>query len=133
MSERPRKENIDFFENVLRGHSAVMSFEKIDARRYIVRRSTGRDLVVFVTNEYIIGEQFFYETRSKFADVDTIVTISAWNSYTKSVKNLAAADHIGIFVAREFVGVLNWKEPWKYIKKDDEGNPVRFWRERDGD
>lgn len=84
---------------------------------------------MFVTNEYIVGEQFFYETRGKFADVDTIVTLSAWNSYTKSVKNLAAADEVGIFVAREFVGALNWQKPWKYLKRDDDGKPVRFWRE----
>lgn len=40
-------------------------------------------------------------------EVDCIVTVSGWNSYTKDVKERAVKDSFGVYVVKEFAGALN--------------------------
>jgi hypothetical protein len=107
--------------------------ERIDDQVYRISRVSGSDVIVYLTNEYIVGLQFYLEALSRFPGINAIVTVPGWNSYTKYAKESAAKDSVGVFVMKEFFGAINWKQSWKYLKKDAKGDPIRFWRERSPD
>ncbi len=83
---------------------------------------------ILVTNHYTIGLADYYEIMNEYPNIQGIVTISNWNGYTHQAKVAARKNHVGIFIMRELLGALNWNEPYKYVKTDDEGNDLFYGR-----
>lgn len=123
----PRRDSIVFLEDRLRSHTKVECFEKTDDYCYLIKRRLGlRDIELLITDLYTIGIADLIEQKNNYPKMNAMLTISSWNGYTKSVKDEAKKEHIGIFVFSEFLGALNYDEFWNYIKKDNEGEPIFF-------
>ncbi|SHM99241.1 hypothetical protein SAMN02746066_04269 [Anaerosporobacter mobilis DSM 15930] len=129
-SRYPRPESVRFFEKAIPNHSATKRLEKIENYHYIIHRHDMPTFEVVVTNHYTIGLSDYYEIMDEYPNIQGIVTISNWNGYTNQAKMAAKEQHVGIFVMNELLGALTWNEPYKYIKKDDEGNAIFFGKYR---
>lgn len=106
----PRPESIDFFVNGVTNHEQVTDINKISDIIYEVKKIDGDTLIVYLTNIYIVTEADIEEitmNASKF-DINVIVTMSAWNSYTKEAKEYAKNQNIALFKYKEFYGALNF-------------------------
>lgn len=125
-SRYPRPESIRFFETTISNHSATRRLEKTEDYHYKIHRFDMPTFEVVVTNHYTIGLADYYEIKDEYPRIQGIVTISNWNGYTHQAKVAAKNQQIGIFVMNELLGALNWNEPYKYIKKDNEGNDLFY-------
>jgi len=126
--DMPRKESITFFEKVMSGHNMVKSFARESSQIYIIHKINGDKIKVYITDIYTVGMADYLDIVSNYPDLDAIITLSNWNSYTKQVKEETIKNNFGIFVLEEFMGALNYDDACKYIKKDRKGKPIRFWR-----
>lgn len=119
----PRPESTDFFINGMNSHKVVYQVEKKDKQYYNLSRKDKSDLIVFLTNIYIVGIADVHEIISKYPDVNCIVTISRWNSYTEEAKSFCRDNKIGLFKYNEFYGALYYDNEkfYKYEppKKDE--------------
>ncbi len=103
----PRPESISVFENGTRAHKKVISLNMLEQQQYIVHRSAS-DLFVYLTNLYIVGIADVHEIIAKYPDVNCIVTISGWNSYSSEAKAFCISQEIGLFKFSEYYGALNY-------------------------
>jgi len=102
----PRPESIKFFEDGIRAHNAVISVDKLSDQYYNIKRESKSDLKVFLTNIYIVGIADVHEIKNQFPEVNCIVTISSWNSYSTEAKTFCNSQNIGLFKYSEFYGAL---------------------------
>ncbi|OJW72065.1 MAG: hypothetical protein BGO68_00810 [Candidatus Amoebophilus sp. 36-38] len=104
----PRPESIEFFKTSMNFHKAVTSSEEIAEVRYLIKREKKSEIRVFLTNLYIVGIADVYEIIQEFPDVDCIVTMSAWNSYSEQAKMLCKDNKIGLFTYSEYYAALRY-------------------------
>ncbi|TXK77740.1 hypothetical protein [Paenibacillus sp. N3.4] len=102
----PRPESIQFFLSRVGGHPKVTDVEQIDKQLFLVKKTNRRNLRVFLTNYYVVSEAEVYEIMSQHKDLNCIITISMWNSYSNSGKTAAANNGIALFKINEFMGAL---------------------------
>lgn len=124
----PREDSIKFFEKVISTHNKVNNFERESSQIYTIHRVNGDKIKVYITDLYTVGMADYFDIVDAHPDLDAIVTISKWNGYTKQAKEEATNNNFGLYVLNEFMGALHYDDACKYVKKDSEGNPVRFWR-----
>lgn len=121
----PRPESFRFFEERVSSYSLCISVEMCDQQIYKISRRGKSDLIVFLTNIYIVGEADVYEIMLSHQEVNTIVTISNWNSYSNEAKKLAKENGIALFRMNEFQGAIYY-DGQRYIDyeppKRDENN-----------
>lgn len=106
----PCPQSIDSFVNGIENHNKVLGINKISDVIYELKKVDGDTLIVYLTNIYIVTEADIEEitmNASKF-DINVIVTMSAWNSYTKEAKEYAKNQNIALFKYKEFYGALNF-------------------------
>lgn len=115
---------ITFFEKALRGHNMVLKFTRTDDILFHLTLQTGQTMDVLLVNEYTLGLAAVLRARDEFPTAEHIVTGANWNAYTMEAKEYGWDNELGVFNLREFLGALNWTEPIKYHRKDDDGNPV---------
>lgn len=128
-SWKPRKEHLKFFERVLNGHSKVSRFSKRDPQVFDVeRREDLGSLVVLLTDLYSVGLADVIQAQDMVAGLNCIVTVSNWNGYTQDGKEYAKEHQIGLFVLSEFMGALWRRDFWEYVKLDDDGKPILYYR-----
>lgn len=102
----PRPESFSFFEKRVKNYPFCKNITRSDEQVYKIIRQGKSDLVVFLTNIYIVGEADVYEIMDEYPEVNTIVTVSAWNSYSWSAKELAKEYGIALFKMNEFQGAI---------------------------
>ena len=125
MSEEQRKTpsaaSTAVFVKYVSSKRNVISIEKSDSQVFEIAREGMADLRVFLTNVYIVGEADLYEIASSHKNLDAIVTMSAWNSYTKGAKKSAKREGVGLFRFQEFMGAIYYdgKKFLDYIHPDD--------------
>lgn len=126
--DKPTSTQREFFRKAVRGHDKVSGLDSIDDQIYRIDRAGDLDEVfVYITNLYTLGCGDIIEIRSKCRKLNCIVTMSNWNEYTGDAKRYAREQKIGIFKFAEFMGALNFRQPWKYEKKDrDYGPDTRY-------
>jgi hypothetical protein len=119
----PRPESILFFMSRVEGHSKVISIEQLEKQLFEITKKNGKKLLVHLTNYYVVSEAEVYEIMSQHNKytIDSIVTISLWNSYSPSGKSTAKENGIGLFLINEFLGALNFdgKAFINYITPED--------------
>lgn len=103
----PRPESIEYFIGRVSGHKKVCELIQLDNQLFRIKKHNN-ELLVFVTNYYVVSEAEVYEITSQYKNLDCIVTISAWNSYSKAGKEASKIQGIGLFVMNEFLGALNF-------------------------
>lgn len=102
----PRPESIEKLLGYLKGNKRVKRVSGLDAQNYEIIRDSGVSLIVHLTNTYIVGEADVYEILSGNGDIKCIVTMSAWNSYTASAKEMCRERGVGLFTFTEFLGAV---------------------------
>jgi hypothetical protein len=103
------KSSIRFFENGMRGHSAVCDIVDIGDNQYILKRTEDRsDLKILVADIYIAGEADIYEINPTLHGIDCIVLIGFYNRYSYAAKDLAKEMNVGLYDNREFFGAVNF-------------------------
>src|SRR6056297_3538710 len=106
--EAAAKSSIRFFENGIKGHSAVTNIVDIGNNQYILKRTMDRpDLKILVADIYIAGEADIYEINPNLHGIDCIVLIGFYNRYSCAAKALAKVMKVGLYDNREFFGALN--------------------------
>ena len=84
----------------------VSDVELIDTQLLQIKRSGKSNLNVHVTNIYIVSETDVEEILLNNPEVNCIVTVSTWNSYTVGAKVLAESKGVALFKFKEFLGAL---------------------------
>jgi hypothetical protein len=111
-----------FFENGMRGHSAVEKLVHLGDDNYLLVRTDDRpDIKVLVADIYIVGEAEIYEINPNLHEIDCIVLIGFYNRYSSGAKEVAKSMNVGLYDNREFFGAVNFtgKNLINYKKKND--------------
>lgn len=102
------RSSISFFENGMRGHSAVRNITNLGDNQYLIERTKERpDIRVLIVDIYILGEADIYEISPRIRGIDCIVLVGFNNRYSSAAKNLAKQMNVGLYDNREFFGALN--------------------------
>ena len=106
----PRKESIDKFVEGMKRHDCVSEVEKVSDIYYRITKTTGEILNVLLTNIYIVSEANVYEylNSEEYKDINVILTMSVWNSYTLDATKMAKDRKVALFTYKEFYGALNY-------------------------
>ncbi len=105
----PRPESIQYFLDAIGGHNKVRKIEQVEEQLFKITKTNGKKVLVHLTNIYVVSEAEVFEIMSSHDHIDAIVTISTWNSYSISGKEVAKANKIGLFLMDEFMGALNFE------------------------
>lgn len=119
--KHPRPESIEAFIKYVLRSKVVDSVELEHSQVVIVTRNNGRSLRVYMTNLYIVGLADVAEILADEEDIDAIVTLSGWNSYSSEAKSYCKENEIGLFKFKEFLGAVyfNNSKFIEYIHPDD--------------
>ncbi|WP_457756139.1 hypothetical protein [Thermodesulfatator indicus] len=117
----PRPESIETFIKYLNSNPIVIKIERKGLQLIEIIRKGKSSLKVFMTNIYIVSLADVYEILSEVGQVDAIVTMSAWNSYTKEAKEECKKIGIGLFKFKEFMGAVYYEgqQFLDYVHPDD--------------
>jgi hypothetical protein len=116
---------IRFFEDALASHKRVAEFERRDDIFFVIKRSHSLSQVnVLLINVYTVGLADMFRAKRDFPDLDCVVTCANWNGYTREAKEHAVKSKLGLFVVGEFFGALWVPGPFRYVQKDEDGNPI---------
>ena len=102
----PRPESIEAFIRILSGSNAVTRIEQPSDQILRTVRPDHSPLSVYMTNHYVVGEADAVEIMGLGANLDAIVTLSAWNGYTHEAKDLCKGNKIGLFTFKQFLGAV---------------------------
>lgn len=98
----------EFFENGMRGHTAVWNITQQKGDVYKIERTGDRPgLTVLIVDIYLFGEADVLELTELYLGIDCIVLVGFYNRYSQYAKRLACQMNIGLFENREFFGALN--------------------------
>lgn len=112
-----------YFENGMKGHTAVSQIIYLGNDLYIIKRTEDRpDLKILVADIYIAGEAEILEINPNLHDIDGIVLIGFYNRYSVAAKELAKSMNVGLYENREFFGAINCigKAFINYTRKKDD-------------
>lgn len=128
----PRPESIKAIIDYSLRNTCVKNVEQTDSQIIEVKRKEKEDLIVYLTNIYIVSETDVQEILLSFPDIDCIVTVSAWNSYTEHAKIVSISKSVGLFKFKEFLGALYY-DGSKFInyeppKRDEEDGKRKIAR-----
>jgi len=117
----PRPESIETFIKYLNSNPIVIKIERKGLQLIEIIRKGKSNLKVFMTNIYIVSLADVYEILSEVGQIDAIVTMSAWNSYTKEAKEECKKRGIGLFKFKEFMGAVYYdgQQFLDYVHPDD--------------
>lgn len=122
-SDLPRPESVLFFEQAIIKHDKVISLEKIDDYHYCLNLTNSRSYKVYLTNIYTVGLADVVELSTTF-ELDAIVTMSMWNSYSLDAKKYGQDIGVGVFIFRELMGAINFEKPEEYYSDIIDGKKV---------
>ncbi|MCD5077640.1 hypothetical protein [Enterococcus gallinarum] len=123
-SDKVRPESVLYFEEIIRKHDKVRLLEKIDEYLYCLTLYNSKKYKVYITNLYTVGIADVIELSQTY-DINAIVTMSSWNSYTLEAKKYGQDIGIGVFIFKELMGAINFDRPAQYFSGYDEhGNKV---------
>ncbi|HEM3634382.1 TPA: hypothetical protein U1C38_002267 [Streptococcus suis] len=126
-SDEPRRDSINFFEQILVTHDRIITYQELDNFVYELLLENDTKYLVWLTNKYTVS---INDVVEKIAEgLDALVTISGWNSYTYEAKEYALQQHFGLFKIREFMGALNYPDPSQYYMGIDKEDGKRLYGE----
>lgn len=124
----PNRKSIEVFIDALSSHSKVQRLEKLGANKFrILREAPLSPINAFLVDVYTVGHADVVAALSKDAGVNAIITMSAYNGYTRQAKEYAKEQKIGVYVFAEFLGALWKQDHWSYVKFDEEGKPITHY------
>ncbi|HEM3459881.1 hypothetical protein V9Z57_08950 [Streptococcus suis] len=126
-SDEPRRDSINFFEQILATHDKIITYQELDNFVYELSLENGTEYLVWLTNKYTVSINDVVEKKAE--GLDALVTISGWNGYTYEAKEYALQQHFGLFKIREFMGALNYPDPSQYYMGIDKEDGKRLYGE----
>ena len=76
-------------------------------QRYLLKRRGMDSVRVFLTNVYTLGIADYLAISQAHQDIDAIVTLSGYNTYTPEAKAQALQNGTGLFKFKELMGALH--------------------------
>ena len=116
----PRPESIETFIRYLSTNKVVVDIIHEKDQIIKIKRKSKSEIRVYMTNIYIVSISDIYEILLQARDIDAIVTMSAWNSYTREAKQQCRSRNIGLFKFNEFFGAIYYdgKQFVDYVPPD---------------
>lgn len=102
----PRPQMIAGFQHYVRTKPIVEHLIELMPQLYVIKRRHKNDLIVHITNLYIVSEADVHEILAEESHINCIVTVSAWNGYSLQAKEMCKEMDIGLFTFREFMGAI---------------------------
>lgn len=100
---------VEFFLRTIGGHGKVSSISHESHTVFVVNRVAGlTDVRVWVCDVYTLGLADYLKIRAADPEIDAIVTMSGYNSWTRDAKEQGYSDGVGVFKFGEFMGALNY-------------------------
>lgn len=119
-ADNPTYTQREFFRTTLANHDKVSDIDTIDDQLYRIERTGGlQEVIVYITNLYTVGYAELLNIHSKCKDLNCVVTMSNWNSYTKDARMYGRENHIGLLKFADFMGALNLRAIWKYDRSEE--------------
>ena len=104
----PRPESVETFIEYIDKKKNVASIQAVAPQVIeIFRAEAPRHLRVFLTDVYIVGQADVEEIVANHPDVTSIVTMSAWNSYTAEAKAYARGSGVSLHTFSEFMKAVH--------------------------
>lgn len=104
----PRPESIEAFIKYVLSKPFIKEVERLDKQVFEVKRKNNSNIKVFLTNIYAVSQVDVIDILTEYPNIDCIVTVSAWNKYSRSAKIEAIKNNIGLFKFKEFLGAVNY-------------------------
>lgn len=123
----PSQNELQFFLGVLYRHTKVREVNQISAQLVDVIRHDGSKIRVYLTDLYTVGVADYINIMTNHRDVNCVVSVSNYNSFSQGAKNLAITSEVGLFEIGEFMGAIHHYDYWNYPnnQKDSGGPPCR--------
>jgi len=117
----PRPESVALLLKYLMSNKTIADIEHPEEQIFIIHRNGKSDLKTFLTNIYIVSLADVCEIMALVPDLQVIITLSAWNSYTNDAKEYCKKQQIGLFKFKEFLGAVYYdgKNFLDYISPED--------------
>ena len=107
--ETPLRSSIQYFERVIKGHTAVVSLNEISENVYEIERTKGRPSIkVLVADIYVVSEADIFEIVTTNYELTCVLLIGFYNRYSEDAKKRAMLENIGLFNMKEFFGAINF-------------------------
>lgn len=102
----PRPELRETFLKYINSNPDVQGISEVSYQVIVVNRENKPPIKSFLTNVYIVSLAEVYEIMAENPDLNAIVTMSAWNGYTREAKDHCVQRGVGLFTFREFLGAV---------------------------
>jgi hypothetical protein len=106
----PRPESVQAFVRFVSSNGFVTNVQQIKPQVYRITRRGRSDLLVFLTNIYVVGVADVHEIMATEPDLNAIITVSAWNGYSRDAKELCRSNKVGLFRFNEFLGAVHYDD-----------------------
>lgn len=107
--ETPLRSSIQYFERVIKGHTAVVGLNEISENVYEIERTKGRPSIkVLVADIYVVSEADIFEIVTTNYELTCVLLIGFYNRYSEDAKKRAMLENIGLFNMKEFFGAINF-------------------------
>lgn len=120
-NDRLADSSVEFFLENVGQHAKVESVEQESQNVFVVHRRRMPDVRVWLCDVYTVGIADYTRIRDADFDIDCIVTISGFNSWTREAKDQGLEDGVGVFKYGQFKGALNYDgdDFVRYEPRDD--------------
>lgn len=102
----PRPESVQTLIKYLKTNTKVAKVEQESEQIIQVTRVALYQLRIFMTNIYTVSLADVYEIIAEDNQINAIVTMSAYNSYTADAKEFCKEKLLGLFEFKEFLGAV---------------------------
>ena len=106
---KPHYAAIDSLKNFLERNDRVESVNIRDGQILLLTRYGSSDIKVFLADIYILGEADVNEIIGLCPDINAIVVMNNWNTYTSSAKQMCKELNVGLFDFKEFLGAVYYE------------------------
>jgi hypothetical protein len=103
----PDANSREFFKSTLGQHARVREVVEEAPQRYLLKRRGMDSVRLFLTNVYTLGIADYLAISQAHQDIDAIVTLSGYNTYTPEAKAQALQNGTGLFKFKELMGALH--------------------------
>ena len=103
---RPWQQHQDFLLSRLRSSAVVSDVQALSRFRYVVQRPGKAEIVLFLTNKYILSVPDVIEILAAAPETDCLASTMDYNQYSPEAKAYCMDLGIGLFRVVELLGAV---------------------------
>lgn len=103
---QPWQQHQDFLLSRLAGSPVVSNVHALSRFRYVVERPGKTELVLFLTNKYILSAADVIDILDEAPETNCIASTMAYNQYSPEAKAHCMAFGVGLFRVVELLGAI---------------------------